>query len=132
MQFVIGEGWRRLAIYLSLSSSALQNGWSIVFKNSLLFWVALMRSRSSQMLDIIFPLISLIYTDIPRICVHPCSSVGSNISPCPAGRNLNYLNQVSCFYSWDSLDFSSVASRRIYIFRVSVFIRAICGSLCSH
>ena len=23
-----------------------------------------------------FPLISLIYTDIPRICVHPCSSVG--------------------------------------------------------
>ena len=71
MQSVIGEGWRRLAIYLPLSSSVLQNGWSIVFKTSLLFWL-LMRSRSSQMLDIIFPLISLIYTDIPRIRAYLC------------------------------------------------------------
>ena len=31
-----------------------------------------MRSRSSQMLDIIFPLISMIYTDILRIRVHLC------------------------------------------------------------
>ena len=37
-------------------------------------------------------------------------------------RNLNYLNQVSCFYSWDSLDFSSVASRRIYIPRIRVYL----------
>ena len=71
MQSVIGVGWRRLAIYLSLSSSALQNGWSIVFKTSLLFWVALMRSRSSQMLEIIFPLITLIFRGSVLICARP-------------------------------------------------------------
>ena len=30
---------------------------------------------------------------IPRSRVNPCASVVGNIPPCPAGRNLNYLNQ---------------------------------------
>ena len=127
MLSVIGEGWRHLATYLPLSNSALQNGWSIVFKTSLLFWVALMRSRCLQSAGHYLP---TDYTDLHCYSAYLCSSVlvrGRNISPCPTGRNLNNLNQVSCFYSWDSLDFSSAASRRIYIFCVSVPICAICG-----
>ena len=37
---------------------------------------------------------------IPCICAHPCLSVGSNISPCPAGRNLINLGpRLSCAFS---------------------------------
>ena len=82
------------------------------------------------------------------IRVHPCSSVGSNISPCPAGRNLNYLNfspwarnvlfcaqQVVGFmlfqlllpylrFSWDSLDLCELASKENLYPAFSVPIRA--------
>ena len=50
--------------------------------------------------------------DIPCICAHPCLSVGSNISPCPAGQKSKLSKPNYCVLSWDSLDFSSVASRR--------------------
>ena len=162
MQSVIGEGWRRLAIYLPLSSSVLQNDWSIVFKTSLLFWVALMRSRGSQnaghylpsnFTDLhwysAYPCLSVLsvgvfvptdFTGLHWYSAYLCSSVlvrGRNISPCPAGRNLNYLNfspwarnvlfcaqQVVGFmlfklllpylrFSWDSLDFLSPFGRTI-------------------
>ena len=48
----------------------------------------------------------------PCFRVHPCSSVGGNISPCPTGQKSKLSKPNYCVLSWDSLDLSSVASRR--------------------